>query len=72
MLNERRRLREGAFGDVAAQVQSALAGYYSPDAGHDSRSSHFLIERVELLGGVKPRGLVHHTVGQRGEVVALL
>lgn len=73
MLDEGRGLGEGGFGAVAAQGQSSLAGYGGPDAGHDPRSSagHFLVVRAELLGRVEPRRLVHHAVGQRGEVVAL-
>lgn len=73
MLNEGRGLGEGGFGAVAAQRQSSLAWHSGPYAGHNPWSScgQFLIVGAELLGGVKSRRIIHHTVGQRGEVVAL-
>jgi len=73
VLDERRGLGEGGFGAVAAQGQSSLAGHGGSNAGHDSWSSarNVLIVRAELLGGVESGRLIHYTVGQRGEVVAL-
>lgn len=68
-------LGEGDFGAVVDKRRSSLAGYRlrgDDVGGGNGADRYFVVVGVQFLGGVQSRGLVHHTVRQRGEVVALL